>query len=89
MIPPKPQHGTYPAGLLRIHPDVPAPHGPPIVRVSGDVGEGGDGGARVGDRSAVQEAAQRGAQRRQHLYSQLSIRHTGGVLDNECGAMNG
>ena len=62
-----PHHGTYPAGLLRIHPDVPAPHGPPIVGVSGDVGEGGDGGARVGDRSAVQETAQRGAQRRKHL----------------------
>ena len=58
---------TDPAGLLGPDDHVSAPEAGAVVAAAGDVEEAGQRRAREPDSSAVQETAQRGAQRRQHL----------------------
>ena len=58
---------TDPAGLLGSDDHVLPPHAPPIVAVVSDVEEGGQRGARVPDHSAVEQAAQGGAECGQDL----------------------
>ena len=58
---------TDPAGLLGPDDHVSAPEGGAVVAAAGDVEEAGQRRAREPDSSAVQETAQRGAQRSQHL----------------------
>ena len=58
---------TDPAGLLGSDDHVLPPHAPPIVAAVRDVEEGGQRGARVPDNSAVQQAAQGGAECGQDL----------------------
>ena len=58
---------TDPAGLLGPYDHVSAPEVGAVVAAAGDVEEAGQRRAREPDSSAVQETAQRGAQRRHHL----------------------
>ena len=58
---------TDPAGLLGPDDHVSAPEAGAVVAAAGDVEEAGQRRAREPDSSAVQETAQRGAQRSQHL----------------------
>ena len=58
---------TDPAGLLGPDDHVSAPEAGAVVAAAGDVEEAGQRRAREPDSSAVQETAQRGAQRRYHL----------------------
>ena len=58
---------TDPAGLLGPDDHVSAPEAGAVVGAAGDVEEAGQRRAREPDSGAVQETAQRGAQRSQHL----------------------